>query len=199
MRVLIVEHHVGDVAGAEQQLHEAGHETVSCADPDGHLACRGLDPAVPCPLDAGVIDAALVVTDPSRGHDDVAPGYVCAHRRCIPTVAVGSGPAPANLSVTGWVPDLDTVVDALERCVAEPLPVHSRVAATAVRETLDRRGLHDVGASALVERRDGRLHIRIETSDPLPPAVGHATSVRALAAVRQVDPLAPAIGVTIEP
>lgn len=201
MRVLIVEEESGAGAVAERRLIAAGHTTVSCSDPGMALPCRGLDAHESCPLDESAVDIAVLAlesNDVERHH--APPGYVCASRRSIPMVVLGS---PERLEyeagAAGQAHHADDIVAAVEHTVTLPLPAHSEAARAAVRDTLDRHDLGDVDASARVERNGGRLHIRVVTSQPLPPAVSQTVSVRALSAVRGIDPNASAVGITIEP
>jgi hypothetical protein len=201
MRVLIVEEESGAGAVAERRLIAAGHTTVSCSDPGMALPCRGLDAHESCPLDEGSVDIAVLALESDDGdRPHVPPGYVCASRRSIPLVVLGSAERPEYGSgAAGLAHHADDIVAAVEHTVTLPLPAHSEAARLAVRDTLDRHDLRDVDASALVERQSGRLHIRVVTSEAIPPAVGQTVAVRALSAVRTVDPTATAVGITIEP
>jgi hypothetical protein len=201
MRVLIVEEESGAGAAAERRLIAAGHTTVSCSDPGMALPCRGLDSLESCPLDEAAVDiAVLALESDERDANHVPPGFVCASRRSVPLVVLGSPDRPEYRSgAAGQANHADDIVAAVEHTATLPLPAHSDAARAAVRDTLDRHDLRDVDASARVERNGGRLHIRVVTSTGIPDAVGQTVAVRALSAVRAVDPTATAVGITIEP
>ena len=102
-----------------------------------------------------------------------------------------------HLAVTTRVRLADDVVEALDRAARQPLPEHSEVARQAVREVLDRHDLQQIDSSVWVERHDGRMQIQVQVSEPIAPMVAHTAGVRAVGAVRTIDPHAPTIGVSV--
>lgn len=194
MKILIIDEVTGGADGATDQLERAGYDTVSCRPEDPRQVCRGVEPQGRCPLDDGV-DVALAAFPIAEVDDQgLALGYVCARRNRIPVIAVGDASAADDDTVL--VHDLHDIAAVVAGTASRPAEPHTRVAQRAVRESLDRHDLEEVDANVWVERSDGRLSIRVTTTDPIPKAVSQAVAVRALAAVRAVDGRAPSTGVS---
>lgn len=198
MKVLIVGDGVAEADAVRERLERAGHVAATCRPHDGGFVCRGAEPDGRCPLDDGVGVALAPFPLDQIEHHGLALGYVCARRAGLPLVALGDhttpNPDPAS---TTLVHDLHDIAAVVARAARRPVEPHSAAARRAVRGSLDRHGAKDVDASVWVERFDGRLQIRVTTSDPVESKVGHAAAVRALGAVRDLDPHAAAIGVSV--
>ena len=196
MKVLIIDGAPVEAEEAVARLRRAGHETTSCR-PDGRGAvCRGVELHGRCPLDEGVDVALAAFPLAELDRQGLALGYVCAQRAGVPVVAIGDHSTSSHdPTTTTLVSDLRDVVAVLAGTASRPLERHTAAARRAVRDCLDRHDLAHVDSSVWVERQDGRLSIRMATDEPVPPAVTRAAAVRVLAAVRQLDPNAPAIGV----
>ena len=198
MKVLIIDDARDEAEDGLARLRRAGHETTTCR-PDGSVGvCRGVELHGRCPLDDGVDVALAPFPLAELDRQGLALGYVCAQRAGVPVVAVGDHVSGAHDPLTTTlVSDLRDVVAVLAGTASRPLERHTAVARRAVRDCLDRHDLAHVDSSVWVERHDGRLSIRMATNEAVPPAVTRAAAVRVLAAVRQLDPNAPAIGVAI--
>jgi len=200
MRVLIVEEQLGSGTQAESALHAAGHVTTSCSDPTAAAPCNGLVHKSQCPLDESAIDVAVLALNPESGEAVRVPaGYVCARRASIPLVVLGPTDRLGFASEdSGLAPTADELVDVVEQTARRPLRAHSEASNAAAREVLDQHDLETVDVSSWVERSAGRLHARIVTSEPVDAAVTQMLAVRALSAIREVDPTASAIGISVE-
>jgi hypothetical protein len=185
MRVLIVEDRPGDADGAQARLRLAGHQTVGCADPATGFPCRALVTGDRCPLESEPVDAMVLALLSAGGPPP--PGLVCAARRHIPAVSL-VGPAAED--------DVDLVA-AVEQVARLTPPGHADAARQAIQTSLERHGHGDARVDVSVVRTGGGLHVRIAPDRKLPAAVTHAAAVRALAAVRRIDPQASTIGVTV--
>jgi hypothetical protein len=198
MKILMIDDQAKDADDAAERLDRAGHATTSCRPRDDRRVCRGVEPGGRCPLDDGVDVAVAPFSLDALERHGLALGYVCARRAGIPVVAIGDhttvNPDP---DTTILVHDLHDVAAVAAGAAGRPLEPHTAVARRAVRDSLDRHGADDIDVSAWVERRHGRLQIRVATSEPVTKLVGHAAAVRALGAVRAVDERASVIGVSV--
>jgi hypothetical protein len=184
---------------AAEALTARGHNVVTCGDGERRaLSCSVLR-GDECPLEAGEVDVAVHVERPEPlclGDQ----GIICSIRRHVPVVIAVGARAAGSSSLRPWataVCSLDDVPEAAAAAAAAPLPVHSRVAADAANQVAGRMGGRMCwGADA---RRSGRGRIRLELSsdEPVAPAMREKASVRALGAMRKVDPVAPALDVVV--
>ena len=198
MKVLIIDDHAQEADAAAERLDRAGHSTASCRPRDASRVCRGVEQGGRCPLDDGVDVAVAPFALDDIDRHGLALGYVCARRAGIPVVAIGDHSTPnPDPDMTMLVHDLHDVAAVAAGTASRPLEPHTAVARRAVRDSLDRHGAVGVDVSAWVERHDGRLQIRVTTSEPVAKLIGHAAAVRALGAVRTVDESASVIGVSV--
>ncbi len=195
MKILIIDEVDGGAHAAAEKLVRAGYETVSCRPDDPRHVCRGVEPHGRCPLEDGVDVALAAFPLAEMDEQGLALGYVCARRDRIPVIAVGDG-STSDDDGTVLVHDLHDIVAIAAGTASRPAEPHTAVARRAVRDSLDRHDLDHVDASVWVERRDGRLHVHVTTTEPIAKEISQAVAVRALAAVRGVDGHARSTGVS---
>ena len=201
MNVLVVESERWAAELATEELERAGHRVVRCTDSCAPaFPCAALRDGV-CPLDA---DPAVDVVLDVRRHPRAQPapgeaGVSCALQRHIPLVVAGG---TALNPFADWATEVQAehfdVVPACERAARAPLAAHTRFATAAVREVFTARGLDRASVLVAVYRRGGRLEIHVRTSEAIPRDVKGMASVRAVAAVREVDRYSRGIDVVFE-
>jgi hypothetical protein len=193
MRVLVVEREVGDAAGAAEQLRADGHEVVRCddADPVAGRLCAGLPGGSGCPLDARPVDVVVAVRGDAGGPStERETGIRCALRQRVPVMVLGSS---AGASYANWVDEvaamdgaaLDEHVTALGQA---GLASTASVVASGIRPLLATHGIHSADVDVAVVRADGRVRIRVDVLAPLDAKLRQTCAVRAVAALREVQP-----------
>ncbi len=190
MRIAMLQSDPRAGARAQALLENAGHEVLHCTDPAGYpFPCRGVT-GDSCPLDAGAVVAVSasgsVPPEPQAG--DV--GLICAMRRHLPVLVAAPEDAVWSGSRLGLVAAGDLVAS-VERAASAVLPVHTK-------DVLDEaRRMAGESATASVTRSIGGLRIDIELPEDVEDSVAQAIAVRALGAVRRIDPWAATIDVRI--
>jgi hypothetical protein len=201
MRVLLLEGDPGAASAVESQLTAAGHQVSRCHDPGtAGFPCRGLTGVGTCPLESEHVDVAVVVrSQPGDGPSAGEDGVRCALRRFVPLVVAGE---VSSSPYRAWAAVVHEGIDELATAVAEaastPLRRHAEAATRSLREVLDRHGLDSSMAEAHVRRVGDDLRIMLRPNVPIEPAVAEMASVRAVGAVRALDPHPRVIDVTIE-
>jgi hypothetical protein len=200
MKVLLLEHGTTAETAVESRLEEAGHDVVRCHEPDRPaFPCRGLLDHDRCPLDDQSVAVAVDVSPAPDVYAEHNDGVTCALRRDIPVVLTGDGPEQPMFELAAAVAEPGDVVSAVELAAHAPLQRPSEAATAALRDTLDRRGLAAVTASAEVRRNESCLSVTLDVDAPISAAVEQAAAVRVLAAVRAIHPHATKVGVGFRP
>ena len=191
LNVLVIESEQQTADEARHELRAAGHNVLSCHEAGvPAFPCNALVEGRECPLSSEVVDVALVVR--ARPRSQPAPredGVTCVLRQHVPLVVAGSALLnPFDEYATEVVERGAPVVAAVERAAAEPLPAHTKRAAMALREVLDRRSITAAPLVA-VYRRNGALLIEVTLGpdDSLDNHIKSMAAVRMTAAVREID------------
>jgi hypothetical protein len=202
LNVLVLESEVDAASVARDDLMGAGHKVFGCHEPGvPAFPCNALAEGHECPLLSEVVDVALVVR--SRPRSQPAPredGVRCALQQHVPLVVAGSTLLNPFDAYATEVVDRDAdVVDAVERAARSPMRHHTERAANALREVLDRRGVHASPLVAVV-RHKGVLviEVRVAGADALDHETKSMAAVRMTAAVRAFDPNAKGVDVVFE-
>lgn len=190
MRIAMLQSDPLTGARAQALLEDAGHEVLHCSDPAGQpFPCRGVT-GDSCPLDAGAVVAvsapATIPPEPQAGN----VGLICAMRRHLPVLVAAPGDAVRSGSPLGLVAAGDLVAS-VESAASAVLPVHTK-------DVLDEaRGMAGESATASVTRSAGGLQVDIGLPEGVEDSLAQAIAVRALGAVRRIDPWAATIDVRI--
>ena len=202
MRVLVLEGEKGAADQAAEALAAAGHDVARCHDTgSAAFPCRGMLEGQSCPLESDQVDVAVVVRgepgdEPTAGED----GVRCALRRYIPLVVAGE---VSRSPYTDWAavvaPGTDSVVDAVDEAVSAPLRRHADAARRSFRSVLEHHDIDSTDADAEVVRAGADLQVILRPVAPVEHVVAEMASVRAVGAVRDLDPYPRVIDVTIEP
>lgn len=199
MRILVLEGEPGAAADAVAELEAEGHEVARCAEAGAAaIPCKGMVEGHVCPLDEGPVDAALLVHDSEgsrlEGGED---GARCALRRYVPLVLRGDVRRSAYRDWAALVESDDVpVAETLERARRTPLRRHAAAARRSLRAVLEQHGVDSTGADAVVHRHGADLRVTLSTANPVERAVADIAAVRAVGAVRDVDPYPRVIDVT---
>ncbi len=204
MKVLMVENSSESAQRIAEQLKSVGHSVYSCHDAseiEGLGACVALQHQQ-CPMDLAPMDLFLDVRSPDGTHSGIEAllmeeGVLCAARRKIPVVIAGE---MNNHPFKRWAAiehhGLPNVA-VLEDVASAPLPDHSAVAAAALRATLRAHGITVDKAEAEVRRRDGGLLLHVDFSPSTDASSAQAVAIKVGQAVRQIDPWAPSLDITL--
>lgn len=197
--MLLIESTPGAGDGAASALSAAGHEVVSCYESTSAFPCKGVKLGG-CPLDQGVIDVALLV----RSQAEATPtphesGVRCALRRSVPLALAGPGDfglyqdhAAISESIA------DDVVGLVETAYQLGLAPIADAARIALRRLLEGRGLETTDVDVHVQRRGSNLTVTLRPGISLDASLVETASVRALAAIRDLDPQTAIIDVAVE-
>ena len=200
MRVLVIESTPGAGGDALTALGDAGHEIVTCHESGPAFPCKGLAADPGCPLDTGTVDAALLVRDiPTSEPTAFESGVRCALRRKVPLAVAGitdRNPYGGHASVVS--PGFDELVEVTEQAGSIGLMPLADAARSALQRMLDHEGLDSSVADVSVERSGSTLAITLLPGVCLDPVLAETASVRALAAVRGLDPQSSIIDVAVE-
>jgi hypothetical protein len=201
MRVLVLEGERGAADEAAMQLAESGYEVARCHDPGAApFPCKGMVDDEKCPLDHEHVDVAVVIRreaggEPVAGED----GVRCALRRYIPLVVAGDVSASPYVDWAAVVQEgTDGLADAVTDAALAPLRRHADAARRSFRAVLEHHGVDAALAEAHVRRVGPDLHITLRTNTSLDKTVSEMASVRAVGAVRDVDPYPRVIDVSVE-
>ena len=194
MRVLLVESTWGAGRVARDRLTEAGHEVVQCFDHEGAVVCRGASGEI-CPVDAGGIDAAVIVRDGAPDATLAEMGAVCALRRHVPVAQLGPHQAGPFSEVVDVI-DADAVA-VVEFAVAAGLDAFSAEVTHTLSTLPALAGRAPGEYAAQVFRRDGTAHVVLSLpSDLGEPAVASAVTWAARSA-RDYDGVSAVIDVSV--
>jgi hypothetical protein len=199
MRVLLMGTDTGEDSVATQALQRDGHDVVRCHPPDQPaFPCAALVDGWHCPLEHDVVDAAVIVGTGTEDQIDVGAeeGSRCALRLHVPLVTVGYHYAsPLVPWATESITRPEDLGHAVVRAAQAPMRAHEEAASEAFRQVLDTHDVATTGTRVTVRRYDRGLRAELHTDADLAPHIGEIASVRALAALRVVDPHASTIGV----
>ena len=199
MKVLLVEGQVGESARAEEVLTQAGHEVRRCVEPNAaSFPCAGLQTGS-CPLEDEVIDAAVLVrselADTRTPRED---GARCALRRHVPLVLAGDvAHSPYAEWATAATDDVSSLPQALSAATAALLARHTKAATRSLQAVLVQHELDPSMGSAEVRRNGTELRVSLHVPSEVPEIVAEMAAVRAAGAIRDVDPYASRIDVTV--
>lgn len=199
LHVLVVESERGGAEVAADDLEEAGHHVHRCRPEEADaFPCAAVDDAGACPFEGQPIDVAITLRP--RPRSQVAAredGVTCAIRRHVPLVVAGKTALnPFEEYATEIVGDED-VVAAVERA-AESEPARlAKAAREALTSVLDVRDLPPEAGTVSIKRRDGGLDVLISLPDDIDKKARAMASVRVAGAIRQVDPSAAHVDVSV--
>lgn len=203
MRILLMETNPGDGDGIARELTSSGHEVSRCHDPDeAPFPCHALVDGEECPLDHEDVQAAVLVRGSGgpAGRSAGEDGVRCALRRQIPVVLAGDAEGSAYRDwAISTVPTGDQILSEVEAAAAAPLARHQEAALRSLRSVLVQHELDDGGASATVHREGPDIVVALRTGLEVDKQVAEMCSVRAMGAVRDMDPFSRKINVSIEP
>ena len=200
LNVLLLENEPDVGRRTREELEANGHTVVGCHERGAPaFPCNGIAAGHECPLDAKIVDVALVV----RAHESSVPtpredGVACAIRQHVPLVVAGRTRLhPYEGYATEVLDGTMGAVEACERTAAAPLTKHTFIAARSLHETLDRRGVAATPAVTVL-RRQGALVVRVTGADGLDSGAKGMAAVRMMAALRAFDHDARGIDVTFD-
>lgn len=152
-----------------------------------------------CPLEDKVIDAAVLVrselADIRTPRED---GARCALRRHVPLVLAGDvEDSPYADWATETTRDLEGLPAALRRAGDAVLVRHTRAARRSFQAVLTQHELDPAGADAEVHRVGAELRVELHPDEPIDPKVAEIAAVRVAGAIRDFDPYAAKIDVTV--
>jgi len=186
-RVLLVSSDEDRLDDVEAKLVEDGYEVRRCVAAGAPtFPCVGLAGGT-CPLDEpGGIDVALAVRQvPWRRPTPSELGVTCAVRAAVPLAVIATSPHPfapwANVTSTAR----DRAVEVCEDAIADALEEPRAAVTDAVGAVLATHGVPDTPIAVRLDRRQGRLRVRIVADVPGP--VGAMAATRAAVAVRRFD------------
>jgi len=195
----VLESERGAADDAERVLTEAGHTVLRCHERGAPaFPCLGVEDQSACPLRSHQVDVALTVR--SRPRSQPAPqedGVRCALMHRVPLVV--AGPAvldPYEQFEAVVVERAEDVVATCEQVAEAELARHSRIATDALT-SFGPGGDRGAGSAASVTRREGQLHVAIAGLDGLAPRERDAAVVRMIAKLREYDPSARGIDVSV--
>jgi hypothetical protein len=200
MRILLVEGQAGEGKGAEEVLRASGHDVQRCVDEHADsFPCNGMISGS-CPLEEGEVGAAVLVrTDIADTRSAREDGVRCALRRHVPLVLAGDASTSPYASWAAEVSEVHDLPAALERAANSVLVRHEDVARRSLAAVLLAHELDPAGAAAEVRRQpDGHLKVRLRLPAEVPPRVAEMAAVRASGAIRDLDPYAAKIDVTVD-
>ena len=200
LNVLVVENEAGVAHEAEQELRAAGHSVLSCHEPGAPaFPCRGIvDPAA-CPLRSHDVDVALVVRAGRRAQPSAAEdGARCALVQRVPLVVAGDPILdPYDECATRTLGRTHNVVDACELAATAPIATLGRRATEVLAAVCDVETLP--APRAEVTRRQGRLRVVVSNTGGMTHHQRSRASVKIAMALRELDPFAVGIDVSLEP
>jgi hypothetical protein len=141
----------------------------------------------------------VVVTARDRPWPRPSPyedGAVCALRRHVPLVVLGTALHPFEHWVSSGVDDVNHLVDACESAAVAPLVHHGEIASGAATAVLEMAGVDPAGTTASVHHQRGRLRVELALP-PHPEGVESNVVASVLTALRELDPHAPGIDVSL--
>jgi len=148
-------------------------------------------------LEDGTVDVVVLVRPADRGAaTPVEQGALCGARRRIPLVVAGATEGDPYAQWAIAEQDGTDVVDVVEAVAEAPLPEHSRIATTAVVESLRAQGSGFDWCYAPVRRRGGTLHVQVHIEPKPSPALRHAITARVHQQLRALDPWAPGMEIS---
>jgi hypothetical protein len=198
LNVMVLENEPNAAATAEEELRAAGHTVLSCHDAaTAAFPCRGVTQPSACPLRSDAVDVALVVraggrAQPTLGED----GARCALVHRVPLVVAGSPLFdPFDDFATRTIDRTFDVVDACEDAAADPIDALGKRATAVLHEVLDAETMSN--AYAVVHRVAARLNVQIFNGASLTKEERSRAAVRVVMALRELDPFAAGIDVSI--
>jgi hypothetical protein len=184
--VLVLENRAGAAAYAVATLEEAGHRVHRCHDANGSaFPCRALDGSDDCPLDHPVDVAVVVRHGVTPRPTYYEHGVLCANRNGLPIVAAGPDILdPFGPGVTerrGVDGDIEEGCRVAVTKGFEPL---RRAVRVGLAPLLPEHGIAANASTCSIERRGGRLAVRVEIDAPIDARLEQSLAVRAFDAIR---------------
>lgn len=184
---------------AAEVLRGRGHKVVTCGDGTRRaLSCAVLRGAE-CPLDVADVDVSVHVERPEPlGLDD--QGVICAIRRHIPVVVAAGPRAAGSTELRTWaaaVSSLDELETTVKSVAASALAAHASVAAEAANRQAAGAGSQPCWRAEARRSGQGRIRLELITDEPSPPSKRLDASVRAVGALRKLDPRTPVLDVIV--
>lgn len=200
MRVLVLEGRPGAADGAVEELGRAGHDVARCHEPgQDPFPCNAMIDGKGCPMDDGQVQVAVVVRDGAgAGPEAAEDGVRCALRRQIPLVVAGDPGSALDDWAAAVADDEADLAPAIAEAAAAPLRRHGDAARRSLRSVLEHHGLDASGADAEVHRIGSDLKVVLRPGVDLDKGLADMTSVRVVGAVRDVDPYARTINVSLD-
>ena len=202
MRVLVVERERGSGARTAAQLEGHGHEVVRCDDADessGRL-CAGLPGGSGCPLDDQPVDVVVAVRGDEGGPStDRETGIRCALRQRVPVMVLGSAD---GATYADWVDEVaEMEVPALDDRVTElgqaGLAAIGSIVAGTVRPLLAMHGIDGSAIDVTMARSNGRTRVHVRVDGELDAKLRQTCAVRAVAALRDLQPSTDGVDVEV--
>ena len=197
MHILMPSASAAGAVTAKRGLERAGHVVLTCeADETGRcVAVRGGR----CPLETAPVDMVLLVR--AAASPDRLPGeegVFCGARRRTPVVVAGAAPGHPYGDIATVDDETDDVLTTVETVRALPLIDHTVAANVAFHACLARHGLEPAHGYARVYRRNGGLAVQLHFQGERPDhSIVMAATVRVLQAVRELDPWASGVDVSV--
>jgi hypothetical protein len=199
LKVLVVENEAGAAAEAARELRDAGHQVLSCHEPgDAAFPCVGVVDPTACPLRARDVDVALLVRNGVQAEPSVREeGARCALTHRVPLVVAGDRVLdPYDDYATRTLGRTYGVVDACELAATAPIAALGRRAAGVLAEVCGPECTPLPHAD--VTRRHGRLRVVVKDTGGMTHHQRSRASVRIAMALRELDPFAGGIDVSLE-
>lgn len=193
MDILLPDLRGPEAVAVADRLRAAGHQVLHCRT-DGAACSALVDDG--CPFDTAAVDVAVQVAA-AEVDGRLGQGDVCAVRRRVPLVVVGS-PDHALAPWAAAVVDAPEVVGAVAEVGEAPLPLHTAAASDVLAAELERLGA-DPGGRVEVRRHDGILQLELWPPHGVSRELAERIAVHLTQAVRGVDPWARGVDVAVHP
>jgi hypothetical protein len=190
MTVLVLESDTGAADSAIEQLEGDGHSVVRCHDRNAvAFPCNALVEGRDCPLEASVVDVALVVRSSVHAEPTaLEDGASCAFIHRVPVVVAGRVVLnPFQRHATTVLKDTDHVVEACRHAATAPLSAHAEVAKEHLLRVLEQHGYANAPCDVQVVRRNGSLVVEVTSRDLFDHTTKSVASARMIGAIRELD------------
>lgn len=199
LEILVLEADRGAADVAVDDLERAGHTVHRCHEANADVfPCKALTDPGACPLDHSSIDVAVTVRGRPRSHPaEGEDGVACAIKHHVPVVVAGRTILHPYEQFAAATTDMLSLVETVERVAGEDLPHHLEAVRAAMAQFALQHSLSDGAVGASVVRSHGTIKVRIALPPGLPQQSTDMAAVRAVSAIRGVDPDAGGIDVAI--